>query len=63
MESRKMVLTNLFVEQQKRQRTDLHTQQGKERPGHIESSTKAYILPCAKYTASENSLYDARSST
>ena len=35
-----MVLINLFVEQQNRQRTDLRAQQGKERLGQLRVALK-----------------------
>ena len=45
MESKKMVLMNLFAGQQRRQiqRTDLWTQWGKEREGWIERVTLKHI--------------------
>ena len=68
MKSRKMVRMNLFIEQQKRPRTDARRKRlayttGEDETGTTESSIEAYTLPCAKYIASKNLLYDARSST
>ena len=47
MESRKMVLMNLFARQQWRQRTDLWTHREK-RVGRIERVALKHTLPCVK---------------
>ena len=68
MESRKMVLMNLFVAQQWRCRCREQTYgqgwgEGGECEMNEEGSMKAYTPPYVKYTATGNLLYDSRNST
>ena len=61
MESRNIVLMNLFAGQQWRCRTDLWTHGGKERVGRIGGVALKHTLPYVKQIASGNLLYDAGS--
>ena len=64
MESRKMVLMNLFAEQQWKRRQTRLGDTVREREGGMnsKSNVKAYTLPYVKQIASRNLLYDKGSS-
>ena len=67
MESRKMVLMNLFVEQQWRHRHKNQTfghggGRKKERVGYMEIVTWKVTLPYVKHIANGNLLYDSGNS-